>query len=80
MNKPNDRELLLRAKINRGWSSHRQLSTSGVRARKDTISEDEMQIVQQVVRRGEELQRHEMSRVEKLATTFENMRGKDIGK
>uniref|UniRef100_UPI00358F3D80 rab effector Noc2-like isoform X2 n=1 Tax=Myxine glutinosa TaxID=7769 RepID=UPI00358F3D80 len=74
---PNDRNLTLRAKLNTGWSM-RTAQTNSQR-RRDTLTVEEQEAIQDVMRKAECINVVEKTRIGWLVKRLENMQRKAIG-
>ncbi|KAK5638153.1 hypothetical protein RI129_012448 [Pyrocoelia pectoralis] len=75
---PNDRQLALRAKLERGWSV--KTSTFRYKSSPAPLRDDEQTAILEVIRRAEQLDLMEQERVGKLVERLENMRRHVLGR
>ncbi|XP_043910221.1 rab effector Noc2 [Protopterus annectens] len=74
---PNDRQLALRAKLQTGWSVH---TFQNERQKKSqSLSQNEIDIIVQVIKRAEKLDLSEQQRIGRLVERLENMRKNVMG-
>ncbi|KAF8787179.1 Rab effector Noc2 like protein [Argiope bruennichi] len=74
-NCPSDRELVLRAKLNSGWSVHSQ----DYFRKNEAIQEPELQSIENVMERAKQVELLERERVGRMVCRLENMKRNSVG-
>lgn len=74
---PNDRQLALRAKLHSGWSV--KTATINQWKQPDPLSSSEQQMIVDVIKRAEQMEKAEKQRLERLMERLQNMRNNAAG-
>ncbi|XP_065201390.1 rabphilin-3A isoform X2 [Planococcus citri] len=75
---PNDRQLMLRAKLRIGWSVKAELYEK-YGCKPKPLSESEQEIISSVIKRAEALEKQEQERIGRLVERLDNMKKHSLG-
>ncbi|XP_078083447.1 rabphilin-3A-like [Mustelus asterias] len=74
---PNDRQLVLRAKLGAGWSVHTNKTEK--QRKNEELTEEEKEIINRVIARAEKMEEMEQERIRRLVDRLDNMRKNVMG-